>query len=225
MRAQFPGMANGKYLFIAVCLTALRIASAATISPGQQTEIAGAAGPFHIEGARIIDAHGRPLLIHGTRLPTFSRDRTSVGDASDTEFGPYSASSFATVRHRFHLNTVRMPLNLLEYENDPEYLARLAAAVRQANKLQLLVILGPLSPDSSLSRVEFWQRPAGVFRGYPNVMFELLSRDEEQAARSAGAKQGVVVRRDVDGGGDANTIYEIFPMNESMAPAAVWTPV
>ena len=221
MRVRVAGMSNGKYLLMRVCLAAVPIARAAAASPGPQTEIAAPTGAFQIEGSRIIDTRGRPFLIHGTQLPEFSRDSTSAGDPSDREFGPYSASSFAAIRHRFNLNTVRMPLSLLEYEADPEYLVRLAAAVRQANELQLLVILGPLSPNSPLSRVEFWQRCAAVFRSYPNVMFEILSSEEEQAARSAGTKQPVV-RRDVDGSGDANTIYEIFPRDESTAPPAAW---
>lgn len=109
----------------------------------------------------------------------------------------------------------------MEYETDPEYLDRLAAAVRQANQLQLLVILGPLSPDSSVSRAEFWKRCAGVFRGYPNVMFDIISMDEEQFVRSAGAKQPLVIR-DREGTGDANAIYETFLPSEGMGPAGGW---
>jgi cytochrome c peroxidase len=221
MLVRIPGAADRKYLLILTYLALVSVGRAAVVSPGPPIESAAPAGPFHVEGTRIIDARGRPFLIHGTQLPIFSRESTSLGDAPDREFGPYSASSFATIRHRFNLNMVRIPLSLLEYETDPEYLARLAAAVRQANQLQLLVILGPLSPNSSASRAEFWKRCAGVFRGYPNVMFDIISMDEEQFVRSAGAKQPLVIR-DRDGTGDANAIYETFPPSEARGPAAGW---
>jgi hypothetical protein len=45
---------------------------------------------------------------------------------------------------------------------------------------------------------------------------------EDHSPAVTGAKQPVVVRRDIDGGRDANTIYETFSPNERMAPAAAW---
>jgi uncharacterized protein (TIGR03437 family) len=158
------------------------------------------AGPFHVEGERILDAHGRVFLMRGTDLRAFhpeseERDARSTGD----EYGPHSATSLAAIRLRFNMNTVRLPLRAADAAR-PDYFAELTALVRRANEVDLLVILA--APDAP---AEFWGRCAAAFRGYPNVMFE-AAPDAIAAIRAAGAMQPVVFSgaERID---DANVIF------------------
>ena len=56
MLARIPGAADRKYLLILTYLAAVPVGRAAVVSPNPPIEIAAPAGPFHVEGTRIIDA-------------------------------------------------------------------------------------------------------------------------------------------------------------------------
>ena len=72
------------------------------------------------------------------------------------------------------MNTVRLPLDMSE-ARDMAYFTKLAKVVRDANQLELLVILAPRVPSAGtppFTRAEFWSRCAAAFRDYPNVIFD-----------------------------------------------------
>ena len=108
-------------------------ASAPRITPAPR-------GPYHVEAQRIVDARGRPYLVRGTEMPRVTlKAEDFSGDGN--EFGPFSPSSFATIRQRLNMNAVRLPVSAALYEESAEYRARVEQAVRRANRFELLAIL------------------------------------------------------------------------------------
>jgi uncharacterized protein (TIGR03437 family) len=167
------------------------------------------AGPFHVSGNRILDAHNRPFLMRGTQLTPFSLATLAFDNRSGDEFGSHSATSLSAIRLRFNMNTVRLPLNVLE-SAAPDYFSSLAKVVRRANDIDLLVILAAREPGSAMPTgrtAQFWARCAAVFKDYPNVMFDAFSDPAPETwntwpnsmqslvskIRSTGAAQPIVV--------------------------------
>lgn len=83
------------------------------------------------------------------------------------EFGPFSPSSFATIRQRLNMNAVRLPVSAALYEESKDYRALVEQAVRQANRFELLAILAPDTEDD----IRFWTNCAAQFKANPNLFF------------------------------------------------------
>lgn len=179
-----------------------------------------AAGPYRVDGNRILDAKGHAYLVRGTALPTLTlRPADIAGDGK--EFGAFSASSLISIRQRLNMNAVRLPVSPTEYEESGVYRARVAEVVESANRFELLVILAvdPADPISPEALARFWARCAGEFKGHPNVFFALapapgMRADSMQAlvdaVRSRGAEQPVMVAGEFPVHG-RNVIYQATP--------------
>ena len=179
-----------------------------------------AAGPYRVNGNRMVDAKGHPYLVRGTTLPTLTlRPADIAGDGK--EFGAFSASSLISIRQRLNMNAVRLPVSPMEYEESAVYRARVAEVVESANRFELLVILAadPADPLFPQALAHFWARCAGEFKGHPNVFFALapapgMRADSMQAlvdaVRSRGAEQPVMVAGEFPVHG-RNVIYEATP--------------
>ena len=190
------------------------LAAASLSSSSKQQEITTApSGPFHVSGNRILDSQGRAFLMRGTQLTEFHLQTVARDNHAGLDFGAHSATSLSAVRLRFNMNTVRLPLNMLEADA-PSYFSELAKVVRRANRVDLLVILAAREPGMPPEKtVRFWSRCAAYFKDYPNVMFDVSSESLVDAIRRAGARQPVVVMgwkddRMID---DANVIYGASP--------------
>src|SRR5450759_3218965 len=128
-----------------------------------------AAGPYRVDGSRILDAKGRPYLVRGTELPTLTIKPADIaGDGK--EFGAFSASSWISIRQRLNMNAVRLPVSPIEYEESRVYRDRVAEVVESANRFELLVILAadPADALSPQALAHFWARCASEFKNYPN---------------------------------------------------------
>ncbi len=76
------------------------------------------AGPYHVDGNRILDSRGSPYLIRGTGLPP----------------GAWTATALVTIRQRLNMNAVRIA------PAGSDWIA-VEDLVRVANRLELLVII------------------------------------------------------------------------------------
>jgi hypothetical protein len=115
--------------------------------------------PIHLERNRLVDSQGRAFHLRGTELPVF---RTLAQDsrAEADGFCPHSATVLSTIRQRWNMNAVRIPLSLSDYASDPNYLSSVRNVVRRANGLELLVILSARQIPTSFSAeilVQFWR--------------------------------------------------------------------
>ncbi len=181
-------------------------------------------GPIHADGNRLVDSQGRAFLIRGTDLPEFRTLPADPEAKSAAGFGPHSATVLSTIRLRWNMNAVRIPLSLSDYAADPQYLHSVGGVVREANDLDLLVILAVHDPEaavpSSRSLSQFWRDCSTLFRDTPQLIFELnpgrelapgqaaLMRNLIRAVRGAGATQPVLI--DIESvGEDGNAIYRI----------------
>jgi uncharacterized protein (TIGR03437 family) len=156
-------------------------------SPLHQQELTPAPqGPFHADHHRIVDSTGRAFLMRGTQLTDFHPQTAAWDNRGEPDFGPHSPTTLTSIRLRFNMNTVRLPLDIAEADR-PGYFAALAQVVRRANQLELLVILAAREPGSALPSprsVEFWTRCAAAFKEYPNVMFEAFADPSPTAVPS-----------------------------------------
>src|ERR1039458_3881164 len=166
-----------------VCI-ALQLPGASLHRPLPQQKLTTTpAGPFHVAGNRIVDAKGQPFLIRGTQLPGFHLP-AALSRTVGQQFGPYSATTLSTIRLRFNMNAVRLPVNVADDSSDPAWLPELGRVVRRANELELLVILAAQQPGTDLpSRkvAHFWSRCAAFFKDYPNVFFDVFSEPDAGA--------------------------------------------
>ncbi len=74
--------------------------------PRQPVLTAGPCGPYKIAGNQILDCMNRPWLARGTRLAAFTLAPTDYRAAGT--FGPWSATTLASIRQRLNMNTVRI---------------------------------------------------------------------------------------------------------------------
>jgi Cellulase (glycosyl hydrolase family 5) len=167
----------------------LRLTAASLPSQPQRQQITpNPAGPFHVSGNSVLDSQGRRFLMRGTQLTDFHPATVERDNRAGLDFGPHSATSLSAIRLRFNMNTVRLPLNVLE-SDAPNYFSELAKVVQRANQIDLLVVLAAREPGADLPSArtaEFWSRCAAYFRDYPNVLFDVFS-DPSPAAVSASA--------------------------------------
>ena len=183
-----------------------------------------AAGPYRIEGNRILDGKGRPYLIRGTRM-TPIRPAEKAGAGANSPFDPHSRTSLITLRQRMNMNAVRLPVSAREFLEQAGYRARARQVVDAANSLELAVVLEEEGASETAVRVAFWTRCALEFRDNPNVFFAPgYMQALVDAIRSTGARQPVIARA---GGGtpegpeagiplkDRNVIYEVTPRYEA----------
>ena len=185
-------------------------ASAGGDSPARLTP--AAAGPYRIDGNRILDSRDHPHLVRGTELPTLTLSRADIaGDGK--EFGAFSASALISIRQRLNMNAVRLPVSPLGFEESGIYRARVREVVESANRFELLVILAadPVERLSAQALAHFWERCAGEFKGHPNVFFAPGHGEAlVDAIRSSGAEQPVLVAGEFPVHG-RNLIYEVTP--------------
>lgn len=152
----------------------LTFAALAPMAAGASQSLSPApAGPFRVCGNRIIDANGKPFLIRGTELPAFPGG-DSLAFSAPGAFGPYSPSTFSSIRQRWNMNAIRVPLRISDAAREAEYLAEVRVVVREANALGLLPILSIASPDAPAElAAAFFRRLAGLLKDEPIVMFEV----------------------------------------------------
>ena len=96
---------------------------------------AAPAGPYHVAGARIIDLKGREYLIRGTQMPVVTGKRWDM-EGDGVQFGPFSPSSFITIRQRMNMNAIRVPLNAEAYVRSTEYRAVVRRIVREGEPVR-----------------------------------------------------------------------------------------
>ncbi len=154
-------------------------------------------GPFHVNHAEILDSRGRAFLMRGTELTPFRLQTALYDNRGGREFGAHSATTLTAARLRFNMNTVRLPLDIVDAAG-PAYFAELSRVVRRANDLELLVILAAREPSAPLptdATLNFWSRCAATFKDSPNVMFDAFSDPQAPAGVDAHSAQGWQVWR------------------------------
>jgi uncharacterized protein (TIGR03437 family) len=166
------------FLFGLLVWSVFQLSSASLSHRQVQQEITPSpSGPFHVEGNQILNATGQPFLLKGTQLTEFHAETVAEDNHSGITFGAHSPTSLSAIRLRFNMNTVRLPVNVLE-SSAPGYFTELAKVVRRATDIDLLVVIAAREPGAGLpsqKSEEFWSHCASVFKDSPNVMFDLFS--------------------------------------------------
>ena len=90
----------------------------------------------------------------------------------------YAGTMFSTIRQRWNMNAVRLPLSVDESQTSG-YFERIAEIVRRANQSELPVILAADDEESiglpSTRTAAFRKQCAAYFKDNPRVVFDLFS--------------------------------------------------
>lgn len=115
-----------------------------------------------------------------------------------------NATTFSTIRLRWNMNALRLPVSHWIDRMDPAYFARVAGVIRAANQAGLVLILAeyddakaghPSSlrlPTSEIAT--FWRTWAAQFKDNPMVIFDVYN--EPQATKMPEHKDGIHSARD-----------------------------
>jgi uncharacterized protein (TIGR03437 family) len=174
--------------------TALQFAATGHVTHAHhlQAVTPAAAGPFRVEGNRIMDAHGRAFQMRGTQLPDFHLNTAAWNNRGAEDYGAHSSTSLSAIRLRFNMNAVRLPLDVRDGVS-PEYLAELGRVVRRANDMEMVVVLAARDPGTKLPSAavqQFWRQCAGYFKDYRNVIFDAFSDPDPTAVADAHSAEG-----------------------------------
>ena len=110
-------------------------------------------GGLRVEANKLIDGSGRQLLLQGTEAPI------------DLDLD-YAGTMFSTIRQRWNMNMVRLPVSVDRSD---------------ANQSQLFVILVAVEADAALPTqrtLAFWTKWAAHFKSSPSVGFDLFAEPE-----------------------------------------------
>ena len=140
-------------------------------------------GGLHVDGNKLIDGSGRELLLQGTEAPI--------------DLGlDYGGTMFSTIRQRWNMNMVRLPVSVTRSERDPAYILLVSALARRANQSELFVTLVAMEEGAALPTqraLAFWTKWAAHFKDSPLVAFDLFG--EPEADFVPGHREGVLQRQ------------------------------
>jgi Cellulase (glycosyl hydrolase family 5) len=141
----------------------------------------------HVQGNRIVDANGQPLILRGAQVEEVLNMTVPGPD------GHAAIQDFASIVHtmsQWHMNAVRLPTcNTIWQTNPSAYISRLQTAVTEANAAGLYVILDAhddhrCSPPYNANDVthlprlpleSYWQAIATAFKNNPDVIFDVYN--------------------------------------------------
>src|SRR5215469_4792383 len=123
-------------------------------------------GPYRVEENRILDSRGQNFVLRGTQMTAFDPETAAADNRAGATYGPHSATTLSAARLRFNLNAVRLPVDVRD-SDAPRFFDRLAATVRRANSLEMVVVIaaqqtGAELPDQTTGK--FWSRAAAYFK-------------------------------------------------------------
>ncbi len=186
-------------ILLTACIASMCDSPAA--SPRPQQPAAVPTGILQVRRDALVDANGQRILLRGTEVEEPA--------PTDENADAVSATTFSTIRQRWNMNTVRLPVNVPAYVHESVYRGTVTDIVRKANRFGLVVVLS--APGAT---AQFWSQCAAEFKSNPMVLFEVSSgTDSVRAIRSSAANQPILIRRDSLEPdlpiSDANVIYEI----------------
>ncbi len=121
-------------------------------------------GGLHVEGTRIVDEAGQIILLRGTQLP-------SLEAATPT--------TLSQIRQRWNMNAVRLPVSVSAANRDPDYLGRVAGAIKKVNQAEMIAILAATGDAEqglpTADTEQFWKSAAAYFKTYPGIIFDAFS--------------------------------------------------
>jgi uncharacterized protein (TIGR03437 family) len=140
-------------------------------------------GAMHAQGNRIVDSAGQTIILRGAEIPGLNL--TGVTPAMQAIYNQtLSPTTFSTMRQRFNMNALRLPIASSIAGRDPLYLSRVATIVKQANVAGLVVILAEYGPSNLpvASEIDFWHTWAGYFKNNPMVIFDIFNEPTSASA-------------------------------------------
>lgn len=156
-------------------------------------------GPLHARGNKLLDSAGHVIVMKGAEMPGLNIASSYLTGVEAQTAAALSATTFSTIRLRWNMNVLRLPVSNWIDRADPAYLPRVAAVVRAANEAGLVVILAEYDDAraGSPSRLglptaeigAFWKTWAAYFKDNPMVIFDVYN--EPQAKNMPGHQQDI----------------------------------
>jgi uncharacterized protein (TIGR03437 family) len=136
-----------------------------------------ACGKLHVHGNLLLDDTGQVIVLKGAELEELGHSEAAI-----------SATTFSTIRQRWNMNAIRLPVNPATYVADATYRKTLNTAVATANKLELLVIV-----SAQQASAQFWRECADETKDRTGVLYELGDPALIASIRSRGAEQPILL--------------------------------
>lgn len=160
-----------------------------------------AAGAYSVVGNKIVDATGNTVIVHGVNRP--SLEWSCTGTTVNNQGGGIPATDFATIRSKWNANAVRLPVSEDRWlpgtaSTCSGYQTTVENAVKEVEAQGMIAIIDlhwsdqgnsgnatgqQCMPDAN--SVTFWQQVANVYKGDPNVWFELYNEPYPPGSGSA----------------------------------------
>src|SRR5438045_3641186 len=143
-----------------------------------------AKGPLRVQGSVIVDSAGQSIPLRGVEMPGLNLANPAAAQLQTV--AAMNSITFGTLRLRWNLNTVRLPVSSWIWGRDGQsYLERVGQIVKAANDEGLLVVIADFEDTLSgkanptgLPDVEtnsFWKAWAAYFKDNPQVIFSVFN--------------------------------------------------
>ncbi len=146
-------------------------------------------GLLHVEGTRLVDANGHPVVLRGADIGTpFSNMKGWQSGKRPTD--TINSGTLTAMAQQWHMNILRLQVSNWIYAKYPaDFLSQLDQIVQEANQAGLYVVINLEddakggSPYSSIiprtEDVTFWQAIAAHYKSNPMVLFDLFNEPQE----------------------------------------------
>lgn len=156
-----------------------------------------AQGPYTVKGNTVVDATGKPYLFHGVGRDGLEYNCWGDGHFTPQELAAMGPGTNTTTTTYWGANTVRLPLSENIWLNGQpaqqcpagQYQALVKTTVDTLTSMKMNVILDLQWSDAGgqstlgggawampdADSVTFWQQVASIYKGYPNVLFEVFN--------------------------------------------------
>lgn len=145
-------------------------------------------GPLHTQGNMLLDSAGHVIVLKGTEMPGLNVAHPDPSGVETQTAAALTATTFSTIRLRWNMNALRLPVSSWIDGADPAYLPRVSDIVRKANAAGLVVILaeyddlraGAPSTAGLPARevATFWKTWAAAFKDNPMVIFDVYNQPQ-----------------------------------------------
>jgi uncharacterized protein (TIGR03437 family) len=141
--------------------------------------------PFRVQGPALMDSTNTGFLMRGVQMSGLNVANPSPVDAAAV--AAMTPLTFRLIQQRWNTNAVRIPVSTALWRRDgQDYLNRIAAVVKSANREHLLVVLaafedlasGAQNPTGlpSSDTVEFWKACAAFLKDTPGLIFDVFNQ-------------------------------------------------
>ena len=162
----------------------------AASSSSTSTTTHPATGILHVQGTRIVDATGQPVILRGGQIESPFNNIKGWGGSKQVS-ATLNSKTFQVMAQVWKMNVLRLPTsNWIYAKYTANYLSELDQVVQEANAAGLYVVLdlhddaksgSPYGSNANLPKTEdiaYWSAIAAHFKNNPMVMYDVYNEPQ-----------------------------------------------